>query len=265
MKYSIAYVDSKNVCPKDKICGSMDESEFNKHYNKPIRGEVVISNARTGEVIERPNLVLLSGREFIAQKLANISSDTLINLEGDSEDTLENYKIRYFGIGSGGASPLDGTNKVGPYDSDVDLVSRQKFNNMQPSENSGDAGVQYLHEGYLKHIQSDNGRIEIISEKHTIDNNTGQDVYINAMTTIKYTLFIKQEELFKESKPFPFNEAALYAVEYDDEGKLPKANSKEGKENSIWNARYRTFARFTTSTKLLEHTDSLKIEWYILC
>jgi len=260
MKYSISYVDSKSVCPKDKILGSMSDSEFNKHYNKPIRGEVVISNARTGEIIERPNLVLLAGREFIAQKIANKSSDTLVNTNSNSDTTLENYKIRYFGVGSGGASTFDGTNKIGPYDTDIDLINRKKFNNIQSSEENS---IQYIHQGFLKQIESDNGNIEIISEKHTIDDNTGYDSYISAMTTIKYTMYIRSDELLKEGGAFPFNEAALYAVEYD--GDLPKANNEQGEQNNIWNAKYRTFARFTTSTKLLEINDSLKIEWYILC
>ncbi len=88
------------------------------------------------------------------------------------------------------------------------------------------------------------------------------------MTTIKYTMYITKDELYKESNadeegPMHFNEAALYAVDFDQVDDIP-ATLDGGDDSTRFNANKRAFARFTTTTKILDVKDSLKIEWYIL-
>jgi len=255
--YSIAQVDSKNVCPTDYEL--INDYEVSKHYHKPTIGYAVITNNNTGEVIDTPNLVLLTGREFIAQKLADIGDTPIfpnVNNRDISPRDLFNYKIRYFGVGSGGASVANATSKIGPYDNDIDLIAPGTFGSCDTLNDP----YKYIADGKLKHIYADNGNIEILSENHTISN----EVTVPAMTTIKYTLIIESHELKAGDVPFSFNEAALYAVEYDPTTNEPKSPDLSDASKTGYQANYRPFARFTTATKILELPDSLKIEWFIL-
>jgi len=251
--------------------GGLSPEEIGKHYAKPVRGYVVITDNDTGEVLETPNLVLLSGREFLAQKLADTAGSSLLP---SSTDDLTKYKIRYFGVGIGGADTAEQPNKVGPFDNDLDLKLPGKF-----ADDSSDTDdypdynkrFQYIHKGKYKKIQSDtSGSIEIVKEIHEIVVN-GETIKVPAFTTIKYTMVVRKDELYKEvdeSGPFAFNEAALYAVEYEDtviDGvnySIPKGSDNSAA--SRYTANSRMFARFTTLTKWLEINDSLRIEWYIL-
>lgn len=268
MQQKIAHVDEKVLSFEDKA--SISPEEISKHYAKPIRGYAVISDNKTGEVIETPNLVLLSGREYIAQKIADVSS--LSKLPESALD-LSQFKIRYFGVGTGGADTASQPNKVGPFDNDLDLNLPGKFADSSISTDESltiPQKYQYLHDGRMKKILSDQGNIEILKEDHVIVI-SGQEITVEAYTTIKYTLIVNANELYKEaseSGPFAFNEAALYAVHHEnitsgqDTYSVPA--DVDGVINSKYNASYKTFARFTTITKWLELNDSLKIEWYIL-
>jgi len=258
MEHRIAHADSKNVTPRDSNSFSVSQLSkemIDKHYNKPITGHVIISDAKTGEVLETPNLVLLGGREFVAQKIADLAANVLIpNTSSNGETSsinLANYKIRYFGVGSGGASVSNALSKIGPYDDDTNLRAPASFG----TKDSVNYPYDYLHGGKLKRIEADGGKIEIVAESHTITNS----VNISAMTTIKYTMYIERQEI---SRPFLFNEASLYAVEYA--GDVPASPNSNDSTTSGYAANYRAFARFTTSTKVLDTTDSLKIEWFIL-
>ena len=264
---TISHVDEKVLTPNDLAKTELTEDEINKHYNKPTRGYVVISDMN-GNVLETPNLVLLSGREFLAQKLADISG---LSLLPPSERDLTKFKIRYFGVGIGGADVSEQPNKIGPFDNDLDLAIPGKFaDNSQDTETTTNRNqrYQYLHNGRMKKIQSDEGgNIEIVKESHSILIN-GQDITVDAYTTVKYTMIIRKDELYKEveeSGPFAFNEACLYAIEHEEvQGYSIPAVTDAGTEISRYSANYRCFARFTTLTKWLEVNDSLRIEWYIL-
>jgi len=261
------HVDEKSLAPTDT---TISKADYKKHYDKPVRGYVVISD-QDGTVLETPNLVLLSGREFLAQKLADMSG---LALQPASDKDLTNFKVRYFGVGIGGADSAEQPNKVGPFDNDLDLRISGKFADvtMDTEETLNyNQRYQYLHNGILKKIQSDQGNIEVIKEDHSIVVD-GVEVPIQAYTTVKYTMNIRANELYKEPQeqgPFAFNEAALYAVEYADKisggvtYNVP-AMTEAGTEPSRYVANYRTFARFTCLTKWLEERDSLRIEWYIL-
>ena len=261
---NISHVDEKVLTPDDKAISAAD---YEKHYNKPTRGFVVISD-ENGKILETPNLVLLSGREFLAQKLADVSSPSLLP---SSNIDLTNFKIRYFGVGTGGADTSAQPNKIGPFDNDLDLSLPGKFADVSQDTESTltlSQRYQYIHDGRMKKIRSDEGgSIEIVKEDHNILIN-GTEVTVKAYTTIKYTMIVRKDELYKEvneSGPFAFNEAALYAVEHEDvSGVSIPATTDAGTESSRYDANYRCFARFTTLSKWLEVNDSLRIEWYIL-
>ncbi len=269
MYKKILHVDEKVLTPEDAVKSNLTPEEIGKHYAKPVRGYAVISNA-DGDVLETPNLVLLSGREFLAQKLADVTGESL--LPAGSLD-LTKFKIRYFGVGTGGADTADQPNKIGPFDNELDLKTPGKFaDDSIDNDSTLNMGqrYQYIQDGQLKKIQSDGGLIEIVQESHDIVID-GQDVTIDAFTTIKYTMFVTKTELYKEVDqlgPFAFNEAALYTVEHEDDtttGSTYSVPAKtDGTVTSRYAANYRAFAKFTTLTKWLEIEDSLRIEWYIL-
>jgi len=272
----IQHVDEKLLAPKDS--SSITQEEFEKHYNKPVRGYVIISNSE-GKVLETPNLVLLSGREFLAQKLADIPSPSNLPAKTADEFDLSKFKIRYFGVGTGGASTGTVPSKIGPHDNDLDLLNPGKFADVSSdTESTLNLGqrFQYINNGKLKKIRSSSGgNIEILKEDHIISvlpdgSSTATEITVPAYTTVKYTMIVDKSELFKDSsnpgeKPFAFNEAALYAVEHVDqiEGgttySVPKAV-----DGNQYLPNTKCFARFTSLTKWLEVEDSLKIEWFIL-
>ena len=267
----VKHVDEKILTPLDGV--ELSPETIGKHYAKPIRGFAVITNERTGEVLDTPNLVLLSGREFLAQKLSDTAGSSLLPA---GELDLTQFKIKYFGVGTGGADTSNQPNKIGPFDDELDLRLPGKFADVgiatDTSSNLNER-YQYLHDGRLKKIQSDGGTVEIVQESHNIVVNGGSgetDITVEAYTTIKYTMMIRADELYKEvdeSGPFAFNEAALYTVEYelDDSGVYSIPAKADGTTtHSRYVANYRTFARFTTLTKWLEVSDALRIEWYIL-
>ena len=236
MQKSIIHYDKKILTPHDRFGVSGD---------KRVRGFVILENDKG--IKKGENLVVLGGREVLASKLAN--------LKGNSTLDFTNYEIRYFGVGKGGASSdADGnlTVKNGPYANDTDLYDSLKIS---PSNSADD--ITYVDNGYLKYIYTDRtlgSGITFETEDHTIT--TAEDtITVSAYTVIKFTMFIREDEM-SALKPFEFNEAGLWAVEYDDDGKPVK--NRDGTTNK------RLFAHFTTSSKFIEDTDQLKIEWYIL-
>lgn len=258
---------------------NLSDADLLKHVFKTgAKGFVkttILNGATARDISGTPNLVLLQGREFLAQKLADVPQSSTVD--------QRKFKIRYFGYGSGGAQDGTGTipNKMGPFDNDVDLYGPAHFN----SESSdADSGFKYIHAGKLKKIRSDSGTIEIQREKHTISKNTvttgtsldsSLTTVVDAYTAIKYTMFIDSHEFVKPStvgevsnSPFPFNEAALYAVDIKEVLNADKTSYVEqpagDTTNEQQNASMVPFARFTTATKWIEEGETLKIEWYIL-
>ena len=203
---------------------NLSDADLLKHVFKTgAKGFVkttILKGAIPRDISGTPNLVLLQGREFLAQKLADVPQSATVD--------QRKYKIRYFGYGSGGAQEGTGTvpNKMGPFDNDTDLYAPAHFNS---ESTDADTSFKYIHTGKLKKIRSDKGTIEIQKEKHTISKNTvtsgtstesGLTTVVDAYTAIKYTMFIDSHEFVKPStagevstNPFAFNEAALYAVD----------------------------------------------------
>ena len=255
MIHKINYADTKILKPDDRVKLSNDTTPdlISKHYAKPVRGHVFIEDSK-GNVIDTPNLVLLKGREFLTQILANVYATTDLN--------YLNYRITHFGVGSGGADTADIPSKVGPFDNDTELNKRQKIFGVD----TNDAEYTYLDDGYLKRITADDGSIEVISEDHTFTKNN-ITVTLPAYTTIKYTMVIRADEMYKANNTiFSFNEAALYAVQYDSDytkRNIP-AKSNVDLESSRYSPNKLCFAKFTTATKHIEPNDSIKITLYIM-
>ena len=251
----VVEVDEKILRPKDH--GEMTQSapEIAKHYAKPVRGYVFIEDSN-GNVIDTPNLVLLKGREFLAQLLAGVPANADLN--------YLNYRVTHFGVGSGGADTAAIPSKKGPFDNDLDLAAPRVISavNTIDTVDSTDVAYKYIKKGYLKNILADTGNIEVVSENHTFTINNVSKT-IPAYTSIKYTMYVKAEELQKGTGSFAFNEAALYAVKYD-----PVFPEKPAMSTNTESSRYDPdavcFARFTTLTKHIEPSDSFKITWYIL-
>lgn len=257
----------------------LSDSDLIKHVFKTgAKGFVKMTTFKkdgSQEIDGTPNLVLLSGREFLAQKLADIPQSTSIDQRA--------YRIRYFGYGRGGAQEGTGTvpNKMGPFDDDMGLYAPGHF---ATGPSDADTKFKYLHNGKLKNIRTDNGTITIEKEEHIINKgsisagtgtSTSTETIVSKFTAIKYTMFIMSHEFIKPStvgavdeNPFPFNEAALYAVEtklvLNEDGLTYMEQPVGSLTTEQQNAPYLPFARFTTSTKWIEEGESLKIEWYIL-
>lgn len=258
---------------------NLTDQELMKHVFKTgAKGFVKTTIGRKDGSLEidgTPNLVLLSGREFLAQKLADVTL-------GNPKSYLD-YKIRYFGYGRGGAQEGTGTvpNKKGPFDDDAGLYGIANFST---GSTDADTEFKYINNGKLKRILSDSGTITIEQENHTINKgesssgtSTGSstEVIVARYTAIKYTMFIMNHEFIKPStagavdaNPFPFNEACLYAVRTKEVLNQDGVTFMEQPYGATvleqQSPDYIPFARFTTSTKWIEEGEMLKIEWYIL-
>ena len=230
----IYYVDKKIIMPEEKISAGFVRPA------KTIVGRPKIYDLATGKLIaDEENLVVLKGREFLAQKMSGLTAGGV---------DYSNYEIRYFGVGSGAIETADGVQD--PNDDDTSLAQAIKFSTTGINTSSND--YRYINDGYFKRILSTandvSGDIQILQEAHEINNSDGSTTTVNAYTEIKFTLIIEKDELV--GKPVNFNEAALYAVKYDSDGNPTND--------------YVMVAKFTTTTKSLGPNDGLRIEWSIL-
>lgn len=221
----LVHLDSKTLVPNEEVKTSL---------NKRVIGRPIVKDLKGNILAEEENLVVLGGREFLAQKLTGIANPAF---------DLTQYKITYFGIGNGGT---DGTppNTVGPFDIDADLVNKVKISTSGVSTPTNE--YLYINNGFLKRIESD-GSISIGEETHTINTINGTQ-QVTKYTNIVFNMFIQENE--PADKPMKFNEAGLYAVKYTPDG-IPT-------DDVI------LFARFTTLDKYLDLQDGINIEWNIL-
>ena len=235
MVHNIFHVDEKTLTPDD-VVGSNQRP-------KTIIGRPKIYDLKGNLLAEEDNLVVLLGREYLAQMLTKDSADPA---NGNPND-YSKYKLSYFGVGDGGTTNDCPPQTVGPYDDDTDLVNRVVIK----EASAGATEPDYIDGGKLKRIESD-GSIEIVQEEHTINTNAGGQTVVQRYTSIKYTMYLQAGEPARENDDdyFKFNEAGLYAAEFDDDGHPTGENI--------------LFARFTTLDKYLESQDGIMIEWYIL-
>ena len=243
----VLHFDEKVVTPKDKhgtaAISSKDTKQDIKQAierEKTIIGRPKIYDLKGNLIAEEENLVVLIGREYIAQLIAQN--------QGDNPLDFTKYKVRYFGVGDGGTNGGVPPTVNGPFDDDTDLVNRIKIkDNTTPNPEP-----DYIDDGKLKKIEKD-GSIRIVEEEHTINTDNGGEQIVYAYTAIKYTMYLQVDE--PEDKPFRFNEAGLYAVRYE----WSNTYNQEVPTDD-----YILFARFTTLDKYLETNDGIMIEWYIL-
>ena len=240
----ILHFDEKIVKPSDTygVAAVSSSKDIKKaiEREKTIIGRPKVYDLNGNLITEEENLVVLVGREYIAQLIARG--------QGDNPLDLTKYKVRYFGVGDGGTDGGSPPTTNGPFDDDTDLVNRVKIkDNTTPNPEP-----DYIDYGKLKKIEMD-GSIQIVEEEHTINTDNGGEQVVYAYTAIKYTLYLQIDE--PELKPFRFNEAGLYAVRYE----YSSTYNQEVPTDD-----YILFARFTTLDKYLETNDGIMIEWYIL-
>ena len=122
-------------------------------------------------VEETSNVVVYSGREFAAQKVA----DVVVNAPYD----LRNYKITHFGIGTGGVESGTLSNLVGPLDDDTTIYK----------------GIQLASSNtqYLSYVDSQGNTIQYGAKPITLDGSIEiiQDPLTGKYTTVKYTLVVE--------------------------------------------------------------------------
>jgi hypothetical protein len=247
-KYKNIYIiDKKILTPKEKIItGASSKDVFSAgHKNRPLKtviGRPKIYDLETGRLIaDEENLVVLKGREFIAQKMSGLTAGGV---------DYSKYEIRYFGVGSGATETADGVQD--PNDNDESLAEPIKFDAPSGAINTASNDYRYINNGYFKRILSTandtSGNIQILKEKHEINDSSGNETDVYAYTEIKFTLIIDKGELGDST--VKFNEAGLFAVKYDNDGKPTNDHIM--------------VAKFTTTTKNLGPNDGLRIEWSIL-
>lgn len=288
----VFHIDKRSLTPRDVSKSGALVSLDNKveagrvltpEEFKSVIGRPKVYDLKGNLLAEEENLVVLTGREFLAQVIANVapagatSSAHCIgqNLNAPITD-YTGYKITHFGIGDGGS--VGCPPKVnGPYDDDCELYGTPAVVGGPSKIGTPAVGsLNYIDAGYLKAIEfigtggALEGSIEVMQEEHTInvgDRNdpsqpTGQ-IVVQAWTAIKFTMQINPDEPIEvpgqsNPKPFRFNEAALYAVKYDANGDVVPDPDDATRASKVM------FARFTTMDKWLDAADGILIEWYIL-
>ncbi len=229
----------KNVGTKNTPVPSRPEG-----LHKSMIGKPSVYDLKGNLLASEENLVVITGREYLAQVLSNVVGSKTPN---DNPNNYTLYQITHFGVGSGGASDACPPTIEGPFDDDTDLGERAKIGNeslMEP--------IKYISGGTLKQIVYD-GEIKIVSEEHTINVPVGGQKVVDAYTAIKYVMYLQPNE--PTEKPFRFNEAGLFAIEYSYDT-VTGQYTPTGKEL--------LFARFTTLDKWLDTADGIMIEWYVL-
>jgi len=285
----IFHIDEKSLKPRDFNRTGMGTSPISsikitevevkaktEAEMKSIIGRPKIYDLKGNLLAEEENLVVLTGREFLAQLIANkipanavADSHCIANQANPPSTDYSGYRITHFGVGDGGATDNCPPEVLGPYDNDCNLVNSVKIGTPTGTDNN------YIDGGYLKQIEfvkpdlTIEGSITIEQEEHTI--NTGDpvtglptgEIQVQAFTAIKFLMQINPGEPIEvpgqtNPKPFRFNEAGLFAVKYDSNGLVVPDPFDAAKASKVM------FARFTTMDKWLDENDGILIEWYIL-
>jgi len=246
MKHLI-HLDEKIISPNDKIGSGVFSTKDSNNNIKLSRGpsKSVIGRPRVYDLngnllASEENLVVLTGREFLAQILAGT--------QGNNPTDYTFYRVTHFAVGDGGATDACPPTVNGPFDDDTDLGNRVVIKD----PTAGGQYPNYAGDGYFKRIESD-GEITVVEEEHTINVPGGGEMVVQAYTAIRYRMYLQPNE--PKEKPFRFNEAGLYAMEW-------RFDNNIGEEVPTGN--YTLFAHFTTMDKYLETADGIMIEWYIL-
>jgi len=246
----LVHLDEKIIKPNDKIGvglsalndseATLDESIVKRPISKPIIGRPRVYDLNGNLLASEENLVVLVGREVLAQLIAGT--------QGSNPNDYTFYRITHFAVGDGGTTDTCPPNVNGPFDDDIDLEHKVVIKDPI----AGGQYPNYAGDGYFKRIEAD-GDISVLNEEHTINVPGGGQMVVQAYTAIRYRMYLQPTE--PKDKPFKFNEAGLYAMEW-------RYDNNWGEERPTGN--YQLFARFTTLDKYLEAADGIMIEWYIL-
>jgi len=251
--HRVVHLDEKVLKPKDIPGTGMtsnaqstiveDDIPSRDFLGKSIIGKPRVYDLKGNLLADETNLVVLIGREYLAQLLAG--------RQGDNPNDYRDYKVEYFGVGDGGTNNNCPPDTIGPYDDDLDLQNR-----IQIKDPVVGLPPNYIDNGRLKRIEQldgqgniTEGEITIKLEEHTINTNTGGQQVVYRYTAVRYTMFLQPDEAPKPNGYFRFNEAGLFAVRYE--------NGEPTDDHIL-------FARFTTLDKYLETNDGIMIEWYVL-
>lgn len=268
----LVHLDEKVLKPADKIKAGgsnlVDKGMPSRDaLQKSMVGKPRVYDLKGNLLADEENLVVLVGREYLAQLLAMrppVGYPAAPCPNGTPPGNACNYtdyRVTHFGVGDGGTSNDCPPQTIGPFDNDVDLVNRVKIKDPL----AGGDEPNYIDGGNLKRIEQiddqgnvTEGSISVEIEEHTINTIDGGQQVVDAFTAVKYVMYLQPDEAPKDDPNhmgyFKFNEAGLYAVRHVD----------DGNGNMVPTNDYILFARFTTLDKYLETTDGIMIEWYIL-
>jgi hypothetical protein len=132
------------------------ESHSRGGNSKTIIGKPKVYDLKGNLLADEENLVVLIGREYLAQLLAGT--------QGNNGNNYLDYRVKYFGIVDEGTdSSSSPPTTVGPYDDDVDLGYDQDgvHNSRVVIREPTGVGFDYIDSGKLKLIESD-GEITIV-------------------------------------------------------------------------------------------------------
>ena len=168
-----------------------------KGKGRKPQGEVFIYDMKDGkkELVHKSNLVVYSGREMLAQRLANYENP---NITATKDEFLA-----WLGLGDGGVRPADPLDPVPPANQDTDLSSRIMIQNIT-DVNYADlhsAGGAYPKTGYYKK-QFDN----IIFERDSYNDDKWLSLQITTTITIN------------DANGEQFSEAGLFSAESRADG-----------------------------------------------
>lgn len=247
----LVHLDEKSITPNDKIGSGllsikssdtmMGEIKIKRPNSfKSIIGQPNVYDLKGNLLASEENLVVMIGREYLAQLLART--------QGNNPNDYTFYRVTHFGVGTGGTSNDCPPTTNGPFDDDLDLENRVVIRDPI----AGGYYPDYADDGKLKLIESD-GEITVINEEHTLNVPGGGQSVVDAFTAVRYRMYLQPTE--PKDKPFRFNEAGLYAMEYVFDNNIGE---------DVPTGNHLLFARFTTLDKYLEAADGIMIEWFIL-
>lgn len=198
-------------------------------------------------VIDKPNLIVAKGREFVAQKIF----DVRVKQDGTNRPNWMNHKVSHFSVGSGGCT-IEGQNftLTGPAIKDTALYQVITLGDEtyleEPSRYSNSTEKPLIH-SYMNSVKPINADGSIYLEP--VQYEGAPDYY----TKVKCTCVVPAGEptALAPGGSVPISEAGLYFVDSTlGDSDIDKVNM---------------FAHICFPVKYKEKESIFTIYWYILC